>query len=88
MQRLGNPHTHRLVDTNNRPYKIQGEQLPPPDGVFVKNIITEGLRSFESITRYFNNEHQSGGKGVQSVFIGPNRGRIVLFKDSESMSSN
>lgn len=87
MQRLGNPHTHHLVDNNNRPYKIQGEQLPPPDGVFVKNIITEGLRSFDSITRYFNNEQRSGGKGVKSVFFGPNRSRIVFFKDSETVNS-
>jgi O-acetyl-ADP-ribose deacetylase (regulator of RNase III) len=87
VQRLGNPHTHHLVDNNNRPYKIQGEQLPPPDGVFVKNIITEGLRSFDSITRYFNNEQRSGGKGVKSVFFGPNRSRIVFFKDSETVNS-
>ena len=87
MQRLHNPLTPPLVDNNNQPRSIRGEQLPPPDGVFVKGI-KEKLRSYDNITRYFNNEQRSGGKGVKSVFFGPNRSRIVLFKDSESTSSN
>ena len=73
-----------LEDANNKKHYIQAHQLTPPDGIHVRNIENEQFRTFSYIEKYFTNEGRSGGKGVKSVTVGPNKSRIILFGDPAS----